>query len=141
MHFCANVVCGQSGTATAVLLRAGEVIEDVNLAQKRRPAARTPRDLARGPARLASSLGLGRGHNGADLLTNGDGLSLHDPGEHPGKIVTGPRVSVSGAGGSGVHFPWRFWLDGDPTVSVYRAHKGSTIKARRSADGFGRGQV
>lgn len=123
MHFCANIVCGQTGTATAVLLRAGEVIEGEATAQQRRPAARTPRDLARGPARLASSLGLDREHNGADLLDQTEELTITSTVPPPGKIATGPRVGVSGAGGSGVHYPWRFWIDGDPTVSVYRAHQ------------------
>ena len=33
---------------------------------------------------------------------------------------TGPRVGVSGPGGDGLTYPWRFWVDGDPTVSAYR---------------------
>jgi len=60
MHWCANVVCGPDGVATAVLLRAGEVVRGVDVARSRRPAARSLRDLARGPARLAQSLGLDR---------------------------------------------------------------------------------
>ncbi|WP_343074919.1 DNA-3-methyladenine glycosylase [Phytoactinopolyspora alkaliphila] len=126
MHFCANVVCGVEGTATAVLLRAGEVIEGVELAQARRPAARTPRDLARGPARLASSLGLVREHNGTDLTERDGSLSLEvwqatGNGQRPHEVATGPRVGVAGPGGDGTHFPWRFWIEGDVTVSKYRA--------------------
>jgi DNA-3-methyladenine glycosylase len=38
----------------------------------------------------------------------------------PSRIRTGPRVGISGPGGDAEGYPWRFWVDGDPTVSVYR---------------------
>ncbi|NDL57378.1 DNA-3-methyladenine glycosylase [Phytoactinopolyspora sp. XMNu-373] len=122
MHFCANIVCGPVGLATAVLLRGGEVVEGEELARKRRPAARSARDLARGPARLASALGLGRELNGVDLLTGTGGVSLDAANEYPEprSVATGPRVGVAGKGGDGGRFPWRYWLEGDPTVSRYR---------------------
>ncbi|NEE01876.1 DNA-3-methyladenine glycosylase [Phytoactinopolyspora halotolerans] len=126
MHFCANVVCGEFGTATAVLLRAGEVIEGAEIAQRRRPAARSPHDLARGPARLTTSLGIAREHNGVDLVGEANELTLRrcaESAELAGRIATGPRVGVAGPGGDGTHYPWRYWIEGDPTVSVYRAHK------------------
>ncbi|MGL5862253.1 MAG: DNA-3-methyladenine glycosylase, partial [Phycicoccus sp.] len=63
MHWCANVVTGVPGRASAVLLRAGEVVDGVDLARQRRPGA-SDRDLARGPARLARSAALGRAENG-----------------------------------------------------------------------------
>ena len=71
MHFCANLTCGPEGTATAVLLRAGRIIEGAPLAAARRlagrPAARVPdRDLARGPGRLGQALGIDRAQNGVD---------------------------------------------------------------------------
>src|ERR687886_886534 len=49
MHFCANVVCGSAGEASAVLLRAGAVIDGAELARQRRPAARNDAGLAAGP--------------------------------------------------------------------------------------------
>ena len=123
MHFCANVVCDVEGTATAVLLRGGEVIEGSALAATRRLSARAPREYARGPARLVSALGLGRADNGADLCAP-ESPTVLLPGRpvDPGRVRTGPRVGVSGAGGDGGSFPWRFWLDGEPTVSPYRPH-------------------
>jgi DNA-3-methyladenine glycosylase len=50
-----------------------------------------------------------------------------EPAPHPTPFATGPRVGVSGDGGTDA-FPLRFWIPGDPTVSVYRAH---TPKKRR----------
>jgi DNA-3-methyladenine glycosylase len=126
MHWCANLVCGPPGRAGAVLLRAGEIAAGVNVARKRRPAARTDRDLARGPARLASALGLSRADNGADVCVPGSSIRvLSGRGADAGRIRSGPRVGLARAADR----PWRFWLDGDPTVSVYRPH---TPRRRRS---------
>ncbi|MBT9257587.1 DNA-3-methyladenine glycosylase [Phycicoccus sp. MAQZ13P-2] len=133
MHFCANVVTGTEGSASAVLLRAGEVVDGHATAAERRPGVRQ-RDLARGPARLARTLALGREQNGLDLLdpTSDGELVLADPVD-PAVVATGPRVGVSGAGGDGAVFPWRFWLVGEPTVSPYRA----AVTRRRPASGRG----
>lgn len=123
MHFCANVVCGLPGTASAVLLRAGEVIAGEDVARSRRPAVRTTRNLARGPARLTSALGLAREHNGADLLNGSDGPALYAASAPAEGVTSGPRVGVSHPGGDGERFPWRFWIKDEPTVSPYRPHQ------------------
>lgn len=124
MHWCCNVVCGPEGEASAVLLRAGEVVEGTDLARGRRDAGRArphpERDLARGPARLAASLGLGREHDGVDLLDLAGPVRLRLPAEQAGPVRQGPRVGVSGEGGDADLYPWRFWIEGEPTVSVYR---------------------
>jgi DNA-3-methyladenine glycosylase len=151
MHFCVNVVClGGQGSASAVLLRAGAIIAGEDLARARRTrgpvpegpvsegrARIAPRDLARGPARLCQALGIDRALDGADVCVAGAPLrmlsgagnparsavlargdeTLIPPGT-PRRIVTGPRVGVSSA----TEIPWRFWYEGDPTVSLYRAH-------------------
>jgi len=141
MHFCVNVVClGEEGSASAVLLRAGRVIAGEELACARRTRGTTaiaPRDLARGPARLCQALGIDRSQNGADMVSAGSPLRMLSGAGNPARsallasgdenlihpatlrrIVAGPRVGVSSA----AEIPWRFWYDGDPTVSVYRAH-------------------
>jgi DNA-3-methyladenine glycosylase len=122
MHHCCNVVVGPVGIPSAVLLRAGEVVEGLDLARSRRPAARVDRDLARGPARLASALGIDGTLDGALLGGPSSGepvrlLPAHGP---TGVLRSGPRVGVSGAGGDGELFPWRYWLDGERSVSAYR---------------------
>jgi len=113
MHWCANVVCGHEGTASAVLLRAGQVVEGAELAQRRRGERVTARDLARGPARLTQALGLDRAHDGADLF---DGAIRLDHGDRPEATLTGPRVGLREAADR----PWRYWIDGDRYVSAYR---------------------
>lgn len=125
MHVCANVVCSPEGEASAVLLRAGEVVEGAELALRRRSGASgraiPARDLARGPARLVVAAGIRLSDDGADLLAPPFDLQLpsvaHD-------YETGPRTGVSGAGG-GAAFPWRYWLPGDLTVSPYKRHPAS----------------
>lgn len=125
LHHCANVVTGEDGVAAAVLLRAGEVVEGHELARDRRRRAgvlRADVDLARGPARLAVALGLDLSRYGVNVLDpDGPVVLLVPPsGRPPSSVRSGPRVGVSGAGGSAEHHPWRYWLDGEPTVSAYR---------------------
>jgi DNA-3-methyladenine glycosylase len=118
VHWCANVVCGTDGVAAAVLLRAGEVIEGLDAARERRPAARRDADLARGPARLAACLGLGRATNGADLCDPRSPVRVESiPSRRSTTIAAGPRVGISVA----TELAWRFWLPAEPTVSVYKA--------------------
>ncbi|MGC4765578.1 DNA-3-methyladenine glycosylase [Micromonospora sp. DT46] len=119
MHWCMNVVTGPDGEASAVLLRAGEVVDGVETARARRPAVRRDVDLARGPARLCAALGIDKSAYGRWLL--GDGPVRLRPADVPvpgEAVAAGPRVGVTGAH----DVPWRFWIAGDPTVSAYRRH-------------------
>ena len=123
MHLCVNVVTGPEGDGLggAAAGRRGR--------RRARGRGRAPRpgsaarDLARGPARLATTLALGREHNGMSTRRR----------RAPAAASTGPRRcpstrpsahrpagGVSGPGGDGTTYPWRFWVDGDPTVSAYR---------------------
>jgi DNA-3-methyladenine glycosylase len=133
MHWCANLVCGSAGAASAVLMRAGEVVGGLEIARSRR-AGVADRDLARGPARLTMTLALAREQNGIDTTAADSALVLRAalPGSTTGslpwlspgsRVCTGPRVGVSGPGGDAAEYPWRFWLDGEATVSAYRPGK------------------
>jgi DNA-3-methyladenine glycosylase len=178
MHFCVNLVCSPEGTASAVLLRAGRVIQGAELAAARRTRGRAvkgevgggpagsrdgsgvavriaDRDLARGPARLCQALGIDRALDGADVCDPRSPLRVRWPEQpgnragpatgQPGRTVDvdpdgaawpngarpgvsqGPRVGISAA----AELPWRFWLTGDPTVSVYRPY----VPRRRAPSG------
>lgn len=128
MWFCMNLVCGEAGRASAVLLRAGEVLEGTELARKRRLSARNDKELAKGPARLATALGVDRALDGTDACATGETpLRVLTGAPVPSdQVLSGPRTGVAGEGG--VH-PWRFWVANDPTVSPYRAH----VPRRRSS--------
>ncbi|MBO0984495.1 DNA-3-methyladenine glycosylase [Rathayibacter sp. SD072] len=114
MHTCVNIVCAPAGTASAVLLRAGEIVEGLPLARSRRPAV-PDRDLARGPARLTRALGVLLSESG-DLLEESFELR---PRREAVAITATPRTGVAGPGG-GEEYPWRFAIAGEPTVSPYR---------------------
>jgi DNA-3-methyladenine glycosylase len=125
MHFCVNLVCLGNGSASAVLLRAGRIIEGEELARARRTRGTTKipfRDLARGPARLCQALDIDRSLDGADVCVPDSPLRMRWPEagttarSAERKVASGPRVGISVA----AEVPWRFWVEGDPTVSVYR---------------------
>lgn len=140
MHFCVNIVCMPAGTASAVLLRAGEITAGAGLAARRRTAKNgnagntagelktiPAKELARGPARLCQALAITRDEDGADLCTPTSALRIL-PATRPAADVSevsreeqpaisvGPRVGVS----AGADTNWRYWLTNDPTVSTYR---------------------
>ncbi|SDM86231.1 DNA-3-methyladenine glycosylase [Allokutzneria albata] len=117
MHFCANVVSLHDGEPGAVLVRAGEVVTGIDLARRRRPNARNDSELAKGPARLCSVLGLTREQNGIDLTDPASPVRLLAPEpDEPMEVLSGPRVGVANA----VDVPWRFWIAGSAAVSAYR---------------------
>ncbi|MFE5858735.1 DNA-3-methyladenine glycosylase [Streptomyces sp. NPDC056500] len=121
MWHCLNAVCGPEGRASGVLLRAGEIQVGADLARKRRFSARHDRELAKGPARLATALDVDRALNGTDLCADEVAPLVLLPGPAPRAelVRNGPRTGV---GGGGAHQPWRYWIDGDSTVSPYRPH-------------------
>ncbi|MER5402887.1 DNA-3-methyladenine glycosylase [Streptomyces sp. NPDC002599] len=116
LHWCANVVTGADGIASAVLIRAGRVVEGEDLARERRGDKVESARLARGPGNFCRALGITAEHNGTDLLTDAS-VALSEGEPVPAALVrAGPRVGVSRA------HDWqhRFYLAGDPTVSAYR---------------------
>jgi DNA-3-methyladenine glycosylase len=116
-HFCANIVTGPTESASAVLLRAGEVIDGLELARQRRGSTADTADirLARGPGNLARALGITLADLGADIVAGG-GVLLGPSVEQDFEIAAGPRVGVSKA----ADVAWRFWIAGNPTVSAYK---------------------
>ena len=115
MHFCANVVAAApDGDAAGVLLRAAAPVEGLEVMRSRRPAARTDRDLCRGPARLASAFGFGRDHDGVDLARGAVGI-FSDGIDPPSRIGCSTRVGLRE--GRGADEPWRWYVRGDDHVS------------------------
>ena len=116
MHVCSNVVCSPEGEASAVLLRAGEIVDGIEIARMRRLTSRKDSDLARGPARLTVAMGIGLADDGADLSSSRVRLSLPAAAS---AYETSQRTGVSGPGGA-PEFAWRFYLPGEPSVSPYK---------------------
>ncbi|WP_316670121.1 DNA-3-methyladenine glycosylase [uncultured Propionibacterium sp.] len=119
IHRAGNIVCSPVGRASAVLMRAGEVVAGVDTARERRGLAPGGPDamLARGPGNLGRALGLDLTDNGR-LLGGEDGLfGLTAPGDGPGPILVGPRIGITKAADARL----RFWLAGEPSVSGRRS--------------------
>ncbi len=115
IHHCANIVTGPTETASAVLLRAGEIIDGIDLARERRGGV-ADAALARGPGNLAKALGITLADLGADVLASDSPVQLGESVQHPIEIASGPRVGVSKA----AETPWRFWIPGEPSASIYK---------------------
>jgi DNA-3-methyladenine glycosylase len=114
VHWCANVVCEPEGVGAAVLLRALHPLVGLEAMAAARPTAKRERDLCSGPGKLTSALGIGPGHNGADLVAGDRGVVLLDDGTPPpAGPVQGPRIGITRA----VDVPWRWYVAGDPNVS------------------------
>ncbi len=132
IHSCVNVVCGPEGLAGGVLLRAGFVTTGADAAASRTASAtgavRSGRDLARGPGRFGQVSGLRHPvHDGIDAITGESFAGATAElwwDDAPVDVVSGPRVGVAGVAGTDA-FPWRFWIDGDPTVSPFRWGRGA----------------
>ena len=111
MHWCSNVVAGEDGTASAVLIRAVQPVAGVELMRAVRPAARREYDLTNGPAKVCQALGIDGTFDGLDLTEPVAEVVLCDDGvEPPARPTTGPRVGISAA----IDHPWRFSVPGDP---------------------------
>lgn len=121
-HFCLNVVTGEIGSASAVLLRALEPmagIEEMTARRGQRSEVGGRRQrigLSNGPGKLCQALGIDRALNGHDL-TLGSALWLELPGLPPSEpIGISPRVGVRG-GDAAIIAPWRFFLTGNSFVT------------------------
>ncbi|HET7225477.1 MAG TPA: DNA-3-methyladenine glycosylase [Candidatus Eisenbacteria bacterium] len=122
-HWCLNLVTGEEGFASAVLVRALEPVTGLELMRARR-GIDDVRRLCRGPGNLAAALGITRAQNGADL-TRGPLWISDAPARRAGRgVARGPRIGISRA----AERPWRFWLTGHPGVSATR---GAAVRAAR----------
>jgi DNA-3-methyladenine glycosylase len=114
MHWCVNVVTGEDGSRQAVLQRALEPLDHIDLMRTRRPAARRDVDLTNGPAKLCSALAVTGELNGVDLLDPSSTLRLLSDGTPPpAKPGNSTRIGISAAQDR----PWRWFVAGNRYVS------------------------
>jgi DNA-3-methyladenine glycosylase len=119
MHWCANVVTGPAGEASALLIRALTPLRGLEEMRRLRPAARRDRDLCNGPAKLCRALGITGADDGTNLLArsgspNAGGVRLIDDGTPPPeRPAQGRRIGIRVA----TEEPWRFWVAGEESVS------------------------
>ena len=115
MHHCLNVVTEEEGFPAAVLFRALEPLEGLEIMRRHRPG-KPDSELTNGPAKLCQALAVDRSFNGVDLCT-GEVLFV-EAGRIvvPGEIETSPRVGIK-ADDAARSVPWRFYVKGNDFVS------------------------
>jgi len=119
-YFCLNVVTEPAGHPSAVLIRAVEPLENVDLMRELRNNPEHETNIASGPGKLCMAMSIDKQLNGADLL--GSTIWIEDRNIDPGPSSTSPRVGVDYAG-EYKDKPWRFFVDGNPHVSRVRFRK------------------
>ena len=116
-YFCLNVVTEPKGFPAAVLIRAVEPLENVDLMRQLRNNPKRETNVASGPGKLCMAMSIGKQLNGENLL--GATIWIEDRNLDPGPIRTSPRVGVDYAG-EYKDKPWRFYVEGSPHVSRVR---------------------
>ncbi len=128
IHLCLNISCGVDGTASAVLVRAGEVLSGAEVVRCRRHPVVDERRWAMGPGNLGSAVGIRLEDNGVDVFDPNSDIRLERPAHRRRPpISSGPRVGLTVATGR----PWRLWITDSPAVSAFRL--GSAAVRRRRA--------
>lgn len=121
VHPLVNAVTEPEQSPAAVLIRALEPLEGLDLMRSRRRRSRTVRrkkpaaipdhGLCRGPGNLTHAMGITLEDNGIDLL--GKKLFIEDRGHRIGKVAWGPRIGIN----VGTEHPWRCYAEGHVCVS------------------------
>jgi DNA-3-methyladenine glycosylase len=112
MHWCINAVTRAEGLPSAVLIRALEPLDGIELMRTRRPKARSDRDLTNGPGKLCAALGIDRRMNGLPLqrypVVIREGLAVFDSA-----VLITPRIGITQA----ADWPLRYLVRGNHFVS------------------------
>jgi DNA-3-methyladenine glycosylase len=126
MHYLVNAVTEAKGAPAAVLIRALEPLDGIDLMTRRRRNGRSASaqatvdrpiqhpDLCRGPGNLTKALGITLKENRLDLTASR--LWIEDRRLAPGRVIWGTRIGIT----KGAERPWRCWAAGNQCVSVKR---------------------
>jgi DNA-3-methyladenine glycosylase len=112
VHSLLNAVAEEEGVGAAVLIRALEPVDGVELMRQRRGLERAE-DLCSGPGKLTQALGIGLSLNGTSLVDGPIELLTREPGSRTPRVVAGERIGITKA----VELPWRFCDADSPHVS------------------------
>jgi len=121
IHWMFNVVTGREGEANAVLIRALEPVDGMEMMMENRNG-RSHKELTNGPAKLAQAFAIDKSLNGANLCQP-DGViwfaeaSADAPTVDSNRICTGPRIGMGKTPEPWFSIPWRYWLADNLYVS------------------------
>ncbi len=107
VHALLNAVTEPEGVASAVLIRALEPLEGIDLMRERRGVERLE-DLCSGPGKLTQALGIGLGLNDTSLITGPIEVLERPAGAHEPRVIAGERIGITKA----AELPWRY-VDAD----------------------------
>ncbi|GJM39980.1 MAG: putative 3-methyladenine DNA glycosylase [Ardenticatenaceae bacterium] len=117
IHWLFNVVTGETGQPNAVLIRALEPVDGVEIMASRRDG-RPLKQLTNGPAKLTQAFAIDKSHNEANLCQPDGVIWIEDaPAVAPNQIVAGPRIGLGKTPEPWFSVPWRYWVAGNPFVS------------------------
>jgi DNA-3-methyladenine glycosylase len=112
VHSLLNAVAEEEGVGAAVLIRALEPVDGIEVMRQRRGVERVE-DLCSGPGKLTQALGIGLSLNGTSLVDGPIELLTREPGSRTPRVVAGERIGITKA----VELPWRFCDADSPHVS------------------------
>jgi DNA-3-methyladenine glycosylase len=111
-HYCLNVTTGRKGVPGAVLIRAVEIVDGLELARRNRKA-RSNIDLSNGPGKLTKALNITRIHNGLDLTKTNELLICQPKIIEDFEIGKSRRIGIK----AGSEKTWRFYIKNNKFVS------------------------
>ena len=115
MYYQLNVVTNVKEIPHAVLVRALEPVQGIELMRRRRHG-QSDHNLTNGPGKLCIALGIDRRHDRTDLLEGPVWIEQGETRVSPAAIACGPRIGIDYAEGW-VEKPWRFWIRDNPFVT------------------------
>jgi DNA-3-methyladenine glycosylase len=110
LHHCFNIVSGVAGIGEAVLIRALEPTEGIELMQERRKT-KDLRNLCSGPAKLVQAMGITPNFNFLSLSSEKLYCTISQSTDY--QIITTTRIGIT----QGADLPYRFYIEGNPFVS------------------------
>jgi DNA-3-methyladenine glycosylase len=123
MYWCLNIVTEEAGFPAAILIRALEPLEGLDLMRARRPG-RPDHELTNGPGKVCAAMSIDRRLNGVDL-TSSEALFLEDDVPVASdRIALSPRIGLNSKLGQAIVVPWRVYLAGNRFVSAQRVRRG-----------------
>jgi DNA-3-methyladenine glycosylase len=115
VHWLVNAVTEPAGSPAAVLIRALEPLEGIEVMKRRRRRRVSTHELCKGPGNLTKAMGITHAQNREDLC--GAHLYIEDRGlPAPDEISWGPRIGIT----VGTEREWRAFLRTHPSVSRQR---------------------
>ncbi len=126
IHSLLNAVCEEEGVGAAVLIRALEPVDGVDLMRARRGPVGEG-SLCSGPGKLTQAVGVGLSLNGSSLLSGPIELLDRAPGAAAPRLAVGERIGITKA----AELPWRYCDADSPDVS--RPWPAAMRRERRAA--------